>query len=277
VAPGHETVTSFRAINPGLFIYNSSAAPVEMHMETGLYGLVLVEPRKGSSMVDREYYLMHGVYTKEHSMNDLIAETGETIRLFIGNIDSIPITCERIIRNTFRSLSTASDQSSDPEMHARSIPSGGTAIVEFKVKASNEYTIESAVVYELEEVFGEDVFDVVTTSNGNLSFDQKIELGALIYDKLCQRCHMSNGEGLKEVYPPLQASDHFAHDLSKAIGPVVNGMEGPITVNGMAFNGVMPRYRLSDRQVAAVVTYVANNFDNAGGEVTVKMVKEIRK
>ena len=59
-APGHESQFSFKAINPGLYVYHCATAPVGMHVANGMYGLILVEPKEGLSPVDREYYVMQG-------------------------------------------------------------------------------------------------------------------------------------------------------------------------------------------------------------------------
>jgi len=43
-APGHSSVFSFKALNPGLYVYHCATAPVAMHVGNGMYGLILVEP-----------------------------------------------------------------------------------------------------------------------------------------------------------------------------------------------------------------------------------------
>ena len=43
-APGHSSVFSFKALNPGLFVYHCATAPVAMHVGNGMYGMILVEP-----------------------------------------------------------------------------------------------------------------------------------------------------------------------------------------------------------------------------------------
>src|SRR3546814_11624712 len=63
-APGHTTQFTFKAMNPGLFVYHCATAPVGMHVANGMYGLILVEPKEGLPPVDKEYYVMQGeVYT----------------------------------------------------------------------------------------------------------------------------------------------------------------------------------------------------------------------
>ena len=117
-APGHVSRFTFKALNAGLYVYHCATAPVGMHVANGMHGLILVEPPEGLPPVDREYYVMQGDwYTtgkyreKGHQPFDmekaidenptyvlfngaegaltgdkaLKANTGETVRLFVGN------------------------------------------------------------------------------------------------------------------------------------------------------------------------------------------------
>lgn len=59
-APGHTSQFTFKALNPGLYVYHCATAPVPMHIGNGMYGLILVEPKDGLPPVDREYYVMQG-------------------------------------------------------------------------------------------------------------------------------------------------------------------------------------------------------------------------
>ena len=67
-APGHETVFNFKALNPGLYVYHCATAPVGMHIANGMYGLILVEPKEGLPVVDKEYYVMQGEFIPEETM-----------------------------------------------------------------------------------------------------------------------------------------------------------------------------------------------------------------
>jgi nitrite reductase (NO-forming) len=57
----------------------------------------------------------------------------------------------------------------------------------------------------------------------------------------------------------------------------MGGLQGPITVNGQDFNGVMPDFSLSDDDISAVLSYVRGNFGNEGSPVTLADVQRIRK
>ena len=61
-APGHSSQFTFKALNPGLFVYHCATAPVAMHVANGMYGMILVEPKEGLPPVDREFYVMQGEF-----------------------------------------------------------------------------------------------------------------------------------------------------------------------------------------------------------------------
>ncbi len=90
-------------------------------------------------------------------------------------------------------------------------------------------------------------------------------------------CHQADGKGLPATFPPLAGSDYLAADLPRAIGGVVNGLTGEITVNGEKFNQAMPAATNTDEEIADAFTYVLNNFGNKGGEVSAAEVKATRK
>ncbi|MCB0321868.1 MAG: nitrite reductase, copper-containing, partial [Bdellovibrionales bacterium] len=71
-------------------------------------------------------------------------------------------------------------------------------------------------------------------------------------------------------------SDYLNADVDRAIGVVLNGLSGEITVNGKKYQSVMPAQVLTDEEVASVMTYIYNSWDNNGTEVTVEQVKKNR-
>lgn len=100
--------------------------------------------------------------------------------------------------------------------------------------------------------------------------------GKQIYDALCLNCHQPTGLGLPGVYPPLAQSDWVAGDAATLAKILINGLNGPLKVNGEDFKQLapvpMPPMGLSDGQIADVLSYVRSNFGNAarpvkGGEV----------
>jgi nitrite reductase (NO-forming) len=86
VEPGETKVFTWKALQPGLYIYHCATPNVSTHNSHGQYGLILVEPKEGLPPVDKEFYLVQGeLYTK-----GTIGKKGLTI--FDGNalLDGLP-------------------------------------------------------------------------------------------------------------------------------------------------------------------------------------------
>lgn len=102
-------------------------------------------------------------------------------------------------------------------------------------------------------------------------------IGEQVYKQYCFACHQMDGNGVPGAFPPLRGTDWVNGEKDRLIKLVINGLEGPIEVNGQAFNSVMtPHGFLSDEQIAGVLTYVRSNFDNNSSAVTVEEVTKIR-
>ena len=79
------------------------------------------------------------------------------------------------------------------------------------------------------------------------------------------------------MFPPLTKSDYLAADPQRAIGVVLNGLSGKVTVNGNEYNSVMPSMsQLNDDEVANILSYVMNSFGNGGGRITTEDVRKMR-
>ncbi len=179
-APGHETVFTFRALNPGLYIYHCATAPVGMHIANGMYGLILVEPWEGLPEVDREYYVLQSeFYTagdygerglQPFDMNKAIAEipdyvvfngrvnammgnqaitaaTGETVRLFVGNGGPNLSSSFHLIGEIFDRVYYEGGSRYQENVQTTLIPAGGAVTVEFKVNAPGDYIMVDHAIF----------------------------------------------------------------------------------------------------------------------------------
>jgi uncharacterized protein len=107
---------------------------------------------------------------------------------------------------------------------------------------------------------------------------ETMKQGQAVYSKTCFVCHQPTGAGIPGAFPPLAGSEWIAKDASIAVRNIINGMQGPIVVKGMTYNMPMPPVTgLSDKDIAAVVTYVNNSWGNTGPTVTEDEVKAIKK
>lgn len=102
--------------------------------------------------------------------------------------------------------------------------------------------------------------------------------GELLYQVHCLRCHKITGEGFQPLNPPLAKSDYFASNPRRLLGVVMEGVYGPITVNGVRYDSAMPPINyLADEELARVVTFVLNKWGNPGGTVTAEEVRAYRQ
>jgi len=174
VAPGHQTVFSFKVLNPGLYVYHCATAPVGMHIANGMYGLILVEPEGGLEPVDREYYVMQGDFYTEGSYGEpglqpfdmqkaidedadyvvfnghvgalmgeraLEANVGETVRIFLGNGGPNLVSSFHIIGEIFDRVTVEGGSLINENVQTTLVPAGGAAMLEFKVDAPGEYLL----------------------------------------------------------------------------------------------------------------------------------------
>jgi nitrite reductase (NO-forming)/hydroxylamine reductase len=95
------------------------------------------------------------------------------------------------------------------------------------------------------------------------STDPVMARGENVYYANCVACHLPAGTGLEGAFPPLAGSDFLEGGPARVISTVLYGNDGPITVNGVQYNGVMPGFAyLTDDEVAAVVTYIMRSWGN---------------
>lgn len=180
VAPGKEKVFTFKALNPGLYVYHCATAPVGMHIANGMYGLVLIEPEGGLPKVDKEFYIMQGdFYTKgkygekglqEFDMDKAIAEdadyvvfngntgallganqleakVGETVRLFVGNGGPNLTSSFHVIGEIFDRVYAEGGTTINENVQTTTIPAGGASMVEFKVDVPGTYVLVDHAIF----------------------------------------------------------------------------------------------------------------------------------
>jgi nitrite reductase (NO-forming) len=174
--PGAETMFTFKALNPGLFVYHCATPMVAQHIANGMYGLILVEPEGGLPVVDREFYVMQGeIYTNEAfgstglltenidalldedpeylvfngaadgltAKKPLTANVGETVRIFFGvggpNFTSSFHVIGEIFDRVYEQASLTTDPLTD--VQTTTVPPGGATMVEFKLEVPGNYIL----------------------------------------------------------------------------------------------------------------------------------------
>jgi mono/diheme cytochrome c family protein len=103
--------------------------------------------------------------------------------------------------------------------------------------------------------------------------------GAATFASNCASCHGAAGEGISGVFPPLNGSEVVAGQPETIAKIVLQGLQGPVTVAGVGYNGLMPAFGglLTDAQIAAVLTHVRSFSSNDGSAVTADAVEAVRE
>jgi nitrite reductase (NO-forming) len=175
VAPGQTKTITFKALNAGLYVYHCATPSVAHHISAGMYGLILVEPKKGLPKADKEFYVMQGdlytshpagtkghhayshdrasdelptfytfngavgALTKEHKMT---AKVGETVRVYFGVGGPNKVSSFHVIGEIFDKVySEGSLAAVKTNVQTTLVAPGGATIVDFKVNYPGNYLL----------------------------------------------------------------------------------------------------------------------------------------
>lgn len=186
VPPGEERVFTFKALNPGLYVYHCATPMHAHHITNGMYGLILVEPEGGLPAVDREFYVMQGeLYTQdkfgakghqefseeklldeapeyyvfngaagalttdEHAMR---ANVGETVRIFFGVGGPNATSSIHLIGEIFDRVYHEASLTSPPltDVQTTSVPPGGATMLEFGLDVPGRYILVDHALSRME-------------------------------------------------------------------------------------------------------------------------------
>lgn len=286
-APGQRTKFTFKALNAGLYVYHCATAPVGMHVANGMYGLIYVQPEVALPKVDREYYVFQSdFYTKgktgekglqffsqekavdenptyvvfngaQGSLtgdNALKANVGETVRLFVGNGGPNLISSFHVIGEIFDKVFTEGGSMFQTNVQTTLVPSGGSAIVEFKLDTTGTYLLvdhslfrtfhkgtvgmlkvdgqPDLAVYKAEKAVEEEGASEAKPAAPAASevkkegaevvklATPKVVTSEILFMKKCSICHGEDGAGVEGAsaassIPPLATSDYLKRLSSK--------------------------------------------------------------
>ena len=255
-------------------------------------------------MENPDYIVFNGKVGSLTQDGALTANPGETVRLFVGNGGPNKVSSFHVIGEIFDRVHVEGGSLMNENVQTTLIPAGGAAIVEFKVDVPGSYVLVDHSIFrafnkgalgllvakgeENRKIYAKNeptpyVSDlkISTTPKDdaivNKTKEQQIADGKVIYTKTCVACHQAQGQGMEGAFPPLAKSDFLNADVDRAIDIVLHGKQGEVTVNGKKYNSVMTPQPLSVQEVADVLTYVYNTWDNSKKVVTPEMVQKIKK
>jgi mono/diheme cytochrome c family protein len=108
-------------------------------------------------------------------------------------------------------------------------------------------------------------------------FSNKQNEGAKLYQTHCSSCHGEQGEGLRRLIPPVAASDYLVKHRKELPCLIRQGLNGPIVVNGIEYNQVMPGHKtdLTDADIANLLNFIQQNWGNHNPPYTVREISEL--
>jgi nitrite reductase (NO-forming) len=257
------------------------------------------------------YVLFNGRETALTGDQALKASVGQSVRLYVGNGGPNLVSSFHVIGEIFDKVWYEGGTRYQENVQTTLVPAGGAMIADFHLEVPGSYVLvdhsifrafnkgalgilkvdgpNNLAIYSGKEVDSVYLGDkaasmaAVTTaaaSNaaGTLSLEEQVAAGRTLYAGTCSVCHQDNGAGLPGVFPPLAKSDYLkAHSQEDILKIVLNGLTGPVKVNGHDYSSVMPPMsQLTDDEVANILTYVQTSWGNTGQRVRKEDVAKVR-
>jgi nitrite reductase (NO-forming) len=256
------------------------------------------------------YVLFNGAEGALTGPNTLKAKTNQRIRLFVGNGGPNLVSSFHVIGEIFDRVLQEGGTHPQENVQTTLIPAGGASIVEFHTEVPGNYIMVDHSIFRAfnkgalaimevagaprpdiysgkqadESYIGDQVGSLAPVAAaaearaaGKLTKEQQIAAGQVLFKGTCSVCHQDNGAGIPDVFPPLVKSDYLNQDPKRAIAVALNGLTGKITVNGKTYDSVMPPMsQLNDDEIANILTYVLNSWDNSGGQISKEQVQAVR-
>jgi nitrite reductase (NO-forming) len=293
------------AVDREFYVMQGDFYTTARHGEAGRHTFDMVK----ALAEEPDYVVFNGAVGALTGDRALKATVGETVRLYVGNGGPNLISSFHVIGEIFdRVYVEAGTSALNQNVQTTLVPAGGAAIVELGLEVPGNYIL---VDHALLRAFNKGALGILTAAgpdqlaiySGRQSDEvylpeggtvqvltpptpgtpvaatpaERVQRAQQLFGTNCAACHQVNGRGLEGAFPPLAGSDFLNADKRRAIGVVVHGLQGPVTVNGQVYNGVMPALRLTDDEVANVLTYVYSQWGNAGFVVTPSEVAAVRR
>ncbi len=294
-APGHSSFFSFKALNPGLYVYHCATAPVAMHIGNGMYGMILVEPKKGLPTVDHEYYVMQGdFYTKGANSEKglqpfdmakaiaekpeyvvfngamgaltgdkaLVAKMGETVRLFIGNGGPNLTSSFHVIGQIFDNVWQEGNTNTPVQnVQTTVVPPGGAAMAEFKAVVPGTYIM---VDHALTRTFNKGALGQIKVTGDE---DKAIYSGKISDDVyLPEGTSLRVAEQPSQIAPPAQSKSQRIK-LGKEV--YTTNCMACHQENGQGVDRAFPPLAKSDFLNANKIRAIKTITDGLQGEIVV--------
>lgn len=168
-------------------------------------------------------------------------------------------------------------------------------LVQYLKTGTNSWTLASgpmaeAISHSTSKMTDEDIAAIATYlkdsgSGGStpkpvpVAADDKVmRVGAAIYKDSCAACHKDTGAGESHLFPRLSGNANVQSDDPTTLVRIVLQGTRAVSTPSMPTGPAMPAFdwRLNDAQVAAVLTYIRNNWGNAAAAIPASTIASQR-
>jgi nitrite reductase (NO-forming) len=176
VDPGKSFSFQFRANDPGVYMYHCGTKPVLMHIANGMYGAIVVSPRKPLPKVDKNYVLVasewymttdgikqpasfdmakaHAMepdwttfngYANQYVTHPLTANPGQTVRLWVVAAGPTLDTDFHVVGTIFDRAWPNANVTGTPQHGVQTVqvPAGGGGVFDVKIDQPGLYPFVS--------------------------------------------------------------------------------------------------------------------------------------
>ena len=182
IPAGENGSFKFEALTPGVYVYHCATPMVAEHIASGMYGLIVVEPKAGLPRVDQEFYLMEGDFYLQGQRGDeglrafdlnkmlderpdyvlfnggvgsltgtnaFTASVGQSVRIFFGVGGPNLTSSFHVIGTIFDRVYPEGSLTSPPETNVQTtnVSAGGATMVEFTRQSTRAPTPSSTTVW----------------------------------------------------------------------------------------------------------------------------------
>jgi nitrite reductase (NO-forming) len=175
VMPGKSFTFRFKADDPGVYMYHCGTKPVLAHIANGMYGAIVVEPKRALPKADKEYVLVasewyldsDGIdkpaslsmpkarammpdwttfngYANQYVTHPLASKPGETVRFWVVAAGPTLDTNFHVVGTILNRAWVDGDMTRfERNVQTVSVPSGGGAVFDVKVEEPGFYPFVS--------------------------------------------------------------------------------------------------------------------------------------
>ena len=109
---------------------------------------------------------------------------------------------------------------------------------------------------------------------------QRMSDGKAWYLERCAICHGKSGNGIAGLGPPLAGSEWVTGPAERLVRIILHGMQGPVSVKGEQWNGIMPGHAallgFTNEVASGLMTYLHRAWGHKGRIVEPSFIRETR-